>query len=190
MKGEGTITRVVNGIVDGRPPTDADPTLHRIYSELRSLASARLARDRAATIQPTDLVHEAFLKLFRPGQPPWQSRAHFFGAAGRAMQQLLVDHSRRRRRRPRAIDGLDVPAPGADVDVAEFVEALRALERHDPGFAQIVNLRVFAGLTVPEAAEALGISERTLKRHDSVARTWLHGYMTGGRDGAPREAAP
>ena len=172
MREPGTITRAVNGVASGQLPTDADPAISHIYHELRRLAASRLASGHEGTIQATELVHDSFLKLFRPGQPPWESRAHFFGSAARAMQQVLIDRWRAREPASGGAELLgSIPAPAVHpIALSAEVERLASL---DPLIAEIVRLRVFAGLSVEQTAEVLGVSERTVKRHFAFARAWL-----------------
>ncbi len=174
----GTITRAVNAIANGAIPTDAEPAVRQIYDELRAHAAARLEREVNATLQPTDLVGEAFIKLFKPGQTVWQNRRHFFGSAARAMQQVLIDHWRKSQ--PESDPGLDfladpehIPNP---VNLAEAIELLAAA---DQSLAEIVRLRVFAGLSVSQTAEALDLSERTVKRRFNFAKLWIYRRLYG-----------
>jgi RNA polymerase sigma factor (TIGR02999 family) len=190
-----SITRVLNGVA-GRAA--ADPAIGRIYSELRAIAKRRLDREHAAPLQTTELVHEAYLKLFSHGGE-WQSRAHFFGAAARAMEQLLIDAARRRGRRggpggpgqsPNGevlLGDLDaLPARGVDPIAAS--EALAELWHLDPDLAEVTRLKLFAGLSIPQLAECLGLSERTLSRRWTFARTWLYRRLLG--DKTETEAQP
>ena len=174
----GTLTRIVNGMAGGSLPSDADPHVRRVYDELRALAHARLHDERGAPFQTTDLVHEAYVKLFRPSQEGWQSRGHFFGSAARAMEQLLVDAARRRSR-----GGALAMAPGEAgpaIDPRRLSEALEELGRQDRELAELARLRIFAGVSVPLLAELMSMSERTVSRRWTFARTWL--YQRLGRD--------
>lgn len=174
----GTITRAVNAIGNGAIPTDAEPAVRQIYDELRAHAAARLEREANATLQPTDLVGEAFIKLFKPGQTVWQNRRHFFGSAARAMQQVLIDHWRKAR--PEAEPGLDLLAePHRIPDPVNLAEAIELLEAEDQSLAEIVRLRVFAGLSVVQTAEALELSERTVKRRFNFAKLWIYRRLYG-----------
>lgn len=172
-------------ILSSRTPDDADVVerlFPLLYDELRSLAERLMERDAgAATLQPTALVHEAYLKLVRPDDDPrWNDDAHFFMAAAQAMRHILVDRQRRGAtdkhggawNRVSFFDAVaDAPAPeGRAVRVSE---ALERLEARDPPLAKIVTLRFFGGLTVPEVAQVLGYSERTVKRQWTFARAWL-----------------
>ncbi len=161
----------------GAPRTDFD-TL--VYSQLRDLARRNLRGERGArTLQPTALVHEVFLRLSR-GTPRWESRAHFFGAAARAMRQILVDRARARRADRRGGDRARVTLSGLDGgsedrfdDLLAVHDALARLEAEDPRKARVVELRFFAGLETSEVAEALGVSERTVFLDWRFAKAWL-----------------
>ncbi len=164
-------------------PTAAEQLLPLVYDELRRLASVRMAREAGAhTLQATALVHEAWLRLGGDGQPQWENRAHFFAAAAEAMRRILIDCARRRRaarhggglRRVDVNDpALAIPAAGDDDEMLCVHEALGALARHDPRRAELVKLRYFAGLTLEEAAEVLGVAPATAKRDWAYARAWL-----------------
>ncbi len=174
----GTITRVLNG--DAGP--DANAIHARVYDELRAIASRHLLREGDARgLQTTVLVHEAWLKL---AQGQWDSRAHFFASASRAMRQILVDEARRRRaRRGHAGVRTDstIVAPG-DPDPVEIIaldDALRDLEQHDQRAAAVVTLRFFGGLDMPAVAETLGVSLRTAEREWTHARAWLLEQLNG-----------
>ncbi len=165
----------------------ADRILGLVYDELRVLARARMAREAPGqTLQPTALVHEVWLRLGGDRQQIWQSRAHFFGAAAEAMRRILVENARRRRalrhggglvREPDADVPRDVAAPEADEELLLLHEAVAALERHDARKAELVKHRYFTGLELAEAAEILGISERTAARDWIYARAWLFNEM-------------
>jgi RNA polymerase sigma factor (TIGR02999 family) len=178
------ITRVFEAI-DGGDPRAADQLLPLVYQELRKLAAAKLARERPGqTLQATALVHEAFMRLMGADaahKPNWNSRGHFFAAAAQAMRRILVENARRKQQTARgggrqrvSIDLGQVSADAATDDLVALDESLRRLEEHDPVAARLVNLRFFAGLTMPQAAEALGISLRTAERNWTYARSWLH----------------
>jgi RNA polymerase sigma factor (TIGR02999 family) len=149
-----------------------------VYDELKVLAAAYLRSERPDhSLQTTGLVHEAYLKLVNAQRTTWESRAHFFGIAALAMRRILVDHARRRRARG---DGghitLDDHLPGSaasDEDVLAVDAALERLAEFDPRQARIVELRYFAGLTIEQAAEAIGISPATVKREWTMAKAWL-----------------
>src|SRR5688572_14196372 len=167
-----------------RQATDALMPL--VYEELRQLADRFLAAEkRGATLQPTALVHEAYLRLVGSDQGSWQNRAHFFGAAARAIRRILVDRSRARRAvrrggdRPLRLD-TDAPLaePGPSLDVLALDEALASLASIDAQKARVVELRFFGGLSVDETAAALGVSASTVDRDWVFARSWLHRAMS------------
>jgi RNA polymerase sigma factor (TIGR02999 family) len=151
-----------------------------VYGELHQLARSNLRRERAGhTLQPTALVNEAYIRL-APGDDPWQNRRHFFHAAARAMRQILVDHARRRDADKRGggaervtLSDVDVAAPEEEVDVLRLDAALDGLAQEDSRLAELVTLRFFAGLSIEEAAAAIGISPATAKRDWAFARAWL-----------------
>lgn len=153
-----------------------------VYDELRRVARARLRRERPGhTLQPTALVHEAYLRLIQPGEATPQNRAQLFGMAGRLMREILVDHARRKdaRKRGGAVTKVSlhesVAAPEiAIVDLLALDEALSELNSRDVRLCQVVELRFFAGLSIDEAAEALHVSTATVERDWTVARAWLH----------------
>jgi RNA polymerase sigma-70 factor, ECF subfamily len=163
-----------------------DPAAHEslaraVYGELRTLASAYLRRERENhTLQPTALVHEAYLRLMGQASVSWQNRAHFFGIAAQVMRRLLVDHARRHQAQRR--DGgqaitLDADVLGAETaaqDVLGVHEALERLALLDPRQARLVELRFFVGLTIDECAAVLEISPATVSREWALARAWLH----------------
>ncbi|MGQ0626565.1 MAG: ECF-type sigma factor [Phycisphaerales bacterium] len=164
----------------------AERLLPLVYDELRALASARMAGERAGqTIQPTALVHEAYLRLVGEdgGQDKWQSRAHFFSAAAVAMRRILVERARARARLKRGGDalreqletdgGLDSRQDPDSLDLVGLDAALDKLAGFDRRLADMVMLRFFAGLSVEETAKAMATSERTVKRDWEFARTWL-----------------
>ncbi len=160
-----------------------------VYEGLRRLAQVRMQCERPGhTLQPTALVHEAFVRLVGGGQVAWSSRGHFFAAAGEAMRRILVDRARARARLKRGGNGRHAPTRTALAELTLTTEpepdlmllldnALAQLERDDPQAATIVRLRFFAGLSVPEIAEALGISSRSIDRDWAYARARLHQLM-------------
>ena len=165
---------------------DEDQALARllplVYGELRALADLRLRNERPDhTLQPTALVHEAYLRLLGDQRPSWADRGHFFRAAAQAMRRILIDHARKRGRIKRGGPRARLPASVLDFvaaqDPADFLaleEAVRRLEEQDPRMGRVVDLRFFAGLSVAETAQALSVSERTVKREWTVARAWLY----------------
>jgi RNA polymerase sigma factor (TIGR02999 family) len=178
------VTRILNELASGDGKA-ADELLPLVYRELRRLAAAKLARERAEqTLQATDLVHEAYLRLVGGGaERSWDNRRHFFAAAAEAMRRILIERARRRqaarhgggRRRIELDEGLAVQEPRDDLLALD--EALTRLAEKQPIKAELVKLRFFAGLTTPEAAQALGISLATAERHWTFARTWLYAEL-------------
>lgn len=164
----------------------AGELLTLVYDELRKLARAKLAEEQPGhTLQPTALVHEAWLRLGGEAQPPWESRAHFFGAVAEAMRRILVDRARRKQRDRhggglRRVDwnSLDLAETGDDDTVLAVHETLGRLAQHDPIGAKLIELRFFAGLSNVEAAKVLGLAERTAKRTWAYARAWLQKELT------------
>jgi RNA polymerase sigma-70 factor (ECF subfamily) len=159
-----------------------DELLPVVYGELRRLAGTHLSRERSDhTLQPTALVHEAYLRLLEQKEIDWQSRAHFFGVASRLMREILIEHARKRNRQKRGgeyktrIELHESVSLGADstLDVLAVNEALERLEVLDPQQAKIVELRFFGGLTVEEVAEVEQISESTVKREWATAKLFL-----------------
>jgi len=152
-----------------------------VYDELRRVARQRLARERSGhTLQPTALVHEVYLRLERSARVRWESRAHFFGSVARLMRQILVDHARRRNAGKRgdgatllAIDeALGMPSR-QELDLLALEEALSSLAAMDPRQAQVVELRFFGGLTIPEVATFLNVGTATVERDWRTAKAWL-----------------
>ena len=164
-----------------RKTSAAHELLPLVYDELRRLARAQLARERpGSTLQPTALVHEAYLRLIGDDERAWEGRAHFFAAAAEAMRRILIERARRRVAvkhggEHRRVDLTDIEQnrePQPEVVLA-VDQALERLEQRDASMATVVKLRYFAGLSVEETAQALALSERTVKRHWSGARAWL-----------------
>lgn len=185
------LTSLLSAIEQG-DPTAAEHLLPLVYDELRRLAAQRLAQERPGqTLQATALVHEAYVRLVGSTPTPsgWSGRNHFLAAAAEAMRRILIENARRKKagkhggaHRRVEFDGIDLPADPdcapAD-DVLALDEALTRLAREDPGKAELVKLRYFAGLSVEEAAEALGISRATAARHWDYARSWLYCELQG-----------
>ena len=168
---------------EGRPDEarPAGDLLPAVYDELRRLAAALTRRLRPGqTLQPTALVHEAYLRLVGDADPGWEGRRHFFGAAARAMRQILIDQARRKGshkrggkgRRVELAEGMAYVEPPAD-DLLALDEAIQKLQAQQPRLAEIVMLRYYTGLSVQETASVLGESERTVYRDWRHARTWL-----------------
>jgi RNA polymerase sigma factor (TIGR02999 family) len=162
-------------------PQAAEELLPLVYEELRKLAAARMANEAPGqTLQATALVHEAWLKLLGPGQEHWSGRGHFFGAAAEAMRRILIDRARRRNRerhgrglRRIELDQVDVAVTTNDETLMMVSEALDKLALEAPEKAELIKLRFFTGLSIPDAAGVLGISPATAKRHWAYARAWL-----------------
>src|SRR3954471_21792617 len=174
------VTRLLNALDQGDPHA-ATELLPLVYDELRKLAAYRLAHQTPGqTLQPTALVHEAYLRIAGDGNVTWQGRQHFFFAAARAMRDILVEQARRKagpqhgggRRREELDEACAVLEPPSD-DVLAVHEAVAELEARDPLKAQIVLLRYFTGLTMDETAAVLGLAERTLDRQWRYIRAWL-----------------
>jgi len=174
------ITRILHSIDDGDPKA-TDQLLPLVYEELRKLAAQKMASEAAGhTLQPTALVHEAWLRLAGEENQKWDGRGHFFAAAAESMRRILIERARRKHALKRGgdfervnLDDVDVAAL-ADGDTLLLInDALDKLEREDPEAAQVVKLRFFAGLTNEEAGLAMGISPRTAKRYWTFARAWL-----------------
>ena len=180
---DAEITPILQRIEEGDPHAAAQ-LLPLVYDELRRLAAAKMAREAPGqTLQPTALVHEVWLRLGGDGQPHWGNRAHFFAAAAEGMRRILIDNARRKRavrhggelaKISADATGFDVASPAADDEELLLVnEAIDALAVHDARKAELVKQKYFAGLTLEEAAEVLGISPRTAKRDWAYARAWL-----------------
>jgi RNA polymerase sigma-70 factor, ECF subfamily len=156
-----------------------------VYDELRRLAAGYMRRERKDhTLQPTALVHEAYLKLTEQRVVDWQGRAHFFGIAAQVMRRILIDHARGHMRDKRGGGAIPVPldealvfSPEQSSELVMLDASLERLAKLDPRQSRIVELRFFGGLTVEQTAELLGISPKTVKRDWSMAKAWLHGDM-------------
>jgi RNA polymerase sigma factor (TIGR02999 family) len=181
------VTQILRAIEAGDPHAAAE-LLPLVYDELRKLAAAHLADEKPGqTLQPTALVHEAYVRLV--GSDPdrdWGGRAHFFAAAAEAMRRILLDAARRKGRAKRGggmarrdLDGIDPAAPEDTDDLLALDEALVRLAAADTQAAELVRLRFYAGLPLPEVARVLGISLRTADRTWAYARAWLHQAVAG-----------
>jgi RNA polymerase sigma factor (TIGR02999 family) len=179
------VTRILSAIEQGDPHA-AERLLPLVYDELRNLAAQRLAREKTGqTLQATALVHEAYLRLVDDNLArPWASRGHFFGAAAEAMRRILIENARRKRserhggnRRRLDLDAVNPTSEARDDELLALDEALGRLEQRWPEKAQVVKLRYFVGMTIPEAAQAIGISHATAERHWTFARAWLHAKL-------------
>jgi RNA polymerase sigma factor (TIGR02999 family) len=170
-------------------PRAAEQLWPLVYDELRRLAARKLAQEKTAqTLQPTALVHEAYVRLLDGGQH-WDSPGHFFAAVAEAMRRILIDRARQKRAAKRGggrkrldIDAVDLATRCTPDQLLAIDEALARLAREDPAAARLVELRYFAGLTVEEAGAALGISTATAYRHWNFARAWLHSELLGTSD--------
>jgi len=173
------VTRILKSIEQGDAKA-GDDLLPLVYEELRRLAAQKMSREAPGhTLQPTALVHEAWLRLTGEQNQQWDGRGHFFAAAAEAMRRILIEHARRKNTVKRGIDFERVNFENLDIAIlaeGEFLllnDALEKLEREDPDAAQVVKLRFFAGMTNEEAGQALGVTERTAKRYWTFARAWL-----------------
>ena len=175
----------------GRRPEDREAIegrlYARIYGELRVLAAAVLRKESPRqTLQPTDLVHEAYLRLVTDEEVTWEGRAHFFGSAARAMRRILVDHARKRLAHKRGggwhqvtLDDEVASDSRNELDLIAMDDALSRLAALDPRLASVVELRVFAGMKMHEIAAGLGVSERTVDGDWAMAKRWLRNELAG-----------
>lgn len=174
------VTRILDRVHQGEAKA-AEELLPLVYEELRKLANAKMANEAPGqTLQPTALVHEAWLKLVGSDQQHWKGRGHFFGAAAEAMRRILIDRARRRQRERHGhglkrvdLAQVDVALTTDDDLLVRVDEALERLAAEAPEKAAVVKLRFFTGLSIPMAAQALGISVATANRHWNYARAWL-----------------
>jgi len=189
LPGMPEVTQILQDVRAGRPGAN-DELVAALYQELRTLARRDLAGERAShTLQPTALVHEAWMRLFgKDAAAGFENRAHFFSAASTAVRRGLADHARKHMAEKRGgsrgrvpLEDIDLPGLGGPVESEDIVALDGALERlaaFAPEQARVVEVRFFGGLTTPEAARALGMSESTVERHWRVARAWLRGELT------------
>jgi RNA polymerase sigma factor (TIGR02999 family) len=194
---ESHVTQILRRVEDGDAAAGAQ-LMPLVYAELRRLAARRLAREAPGqTLQATARVHEAYLRLIgshgERTDDCWQGRGHFFAAAAEAMRRIVIDRARRRKRLKRGggLDRVDLELADLATDavpdeVLALDEALTALAEKHPDKARLVNLRYFAGLTIEEAARAMGISTSTADRHWAYARAWLYRHMSAGEGPADR----
>ena len=184
--GMSEATLLLNAIESGDAKA-ADQLLPLVYQELRRLAASKMANESAGqTLQPTALVHEAWLRLVGNEAPTFQNRAHFFGAAAEAMRRILIERARRRQairhgggQQRVDLEQVELPFGGDDDQLLVVNEALEQLATAHPTEAEVVKLRYFVGLTHDEIADALGISVRTVKYYWAHARAWLFQEITG-----------
>ena len=184
------LTRILQSVEQG-DASAADQILPLVYDELRKLAAARMTNEaKGHTLQPTALVHEAWLRLtHEEPNTHFANRAHFFAAAAEAMRRILVDHARRKATGKRGggwerlnLDKVEIAADADDDTLLLVNESLEKLAHEEPKAAEIVKLRFFAGLTLEEAGQVLGFTERTAKRHWAFARAWLYDAMKTARE--------
>lgn len=169
------------------PHDVVSPMAEDLYVELRRLAQGYLRRERARSVQATELVHEAYLRLMKDKHPPWQDRTHFLAIAAISMRRLLVERARARSAAKRGgphvqvtLDERLLASQEKPIDLVALDRALVDLARLDPQQARIVEFRFFGGMTVEETAEALGVSPATVKRHWTIARAWLMRELQSG----------
>src|SRR5207237_273111 len=185
------VTRILSAIDQGDPHA-AEQLLPLVYGELRKLAAQKMAQERSEqTLQATALVHEAYLRLVDVDKAQhWNSRGHFFAAAAEAMRRILIDNARRKGRQKRGggrrqrvdLDSQDLVAQATPDELLLLDEALAPPAAEEPEAGQLVKLRYFAGLSVEQAAELLGLSRTTAYEHWAYARVWLHAELYGRRE--------
>lgn len=179
-QGDKEITKLLRASASG-DPSDAERLMIAIYEDLKRIAASQLRQERSDhTLNPTALVHEAYLRIVRQHESNWNDRLHFFSIASRIIRRILVDHARERHAqkrggaaRPVSIEHHDPAGPERETDLLALDDALEALALLSERQSRIVELRYFGGLTVPEISEAMGISNRTVDREWQVARVWL-----------------
>jgi RNA polymerase sigma factor (TIGR02999 family) len=182
----GQVTRLLDQIRAGEARA-GDELLALVYDELRAVARNRLAgMPASATLHPTSLVHEAYVKLLGASDIPWQNRVHFFAAAARAMRDIVVDHARRHAaqkrgggRRRLSLEQVEVTLDTQAEHLIALDEALARFETTDPESAQVVNLRFFGGLSGEQTAQALGVSASTVDRLWAFSKAWLQRELAG-----------
>jgi len=180
------VTHILSQIEQGDPQA-AEKLLPLVYDELRKLAAAKLAQEKPGqTLQATALVHEAYLRLVGgDGAEKWDNRGHFFAAAAEAMRRILLDQARKKQSQRRGgdlqrqpLDDIEIQTSEPQLDLLAADEALEKFQRIDAVAAQLVKLRFYAGLTIPQAAAVLSISTATADRYWAYARVWLHAELT------------
>jgi RNA polymerase sigma factor (TIGR02999 family) len=184
------VTRILAAIEQG-DSCDAANLLPLVYDELRQLAARKLAQEKPGqTLQPTALVHEAFLRLVDADEARhWNSRGHFFAAAAEAMRRILVENARRKKRLKHGgnlerveIELASLPTRMSSDELLALDEALEKLQKQDPVKARLVTLRYFGGMTIEQASEVLNISRVTAHRYWTYTRAWLHQQVSGGEE--------
>jgi RNA polymerase sigma factor (TIGR02999 family) len=187
------VTQILSSLRQGDPRA-AEQLLPLVYDELRKLAAQKLAHEAPGqTLQATALVHEAYLRLLgADAEQSWDSRGHFFAAAAQAMRRILIDQARRKQslrqggdRKRQPLEHVEIAAPEPSLDVLALNDALERFEQVDALKANLVKLRYFTGLTIPQAAEVLGISRTTADRYWAYARAWLHAELKKVAPGDP-----
>jgi RNA polymerase sigma factor (TIGR02999 family) len=181
------LTRILQAIDSGDGQA-SEELLPLVYDELRRLAAARMADEAPGqTLQPTALVHEAWLRLSQQSRATWKNREQFYAVAAEVMRRILVDRARRRRSHKHGgdlervdLDAVELPVPADDALVLDVHEALERLAAEDPEKAEVVKLRFFVGLENSEVAALLGVSEKTVQRHWAFAKAWLFRAMRRG----------
>lgn len=181
------VTRILTAIEQGDPRA-ADELLPAVYQELRRLAADKLSRELPGqTLQATALVHEAYIRLVGAEGQNWRSRTHFFAAAAEAMRRILIESARRKQRLKRGggrqrldLEDADLAIDEPSTDLVALDEALSKLAKEDRVVAELVKIRYFAGLTLGQTAELLGVSRRTADRYWAYARAWLYQEITKG----------
>jgi len=179
------VTRILNAIERGDAKAAVE-LLPVVYEELRLLAAQKMSHERPGqTLQATALVHEAYIRLVGPEAQSWDSRGHFFAAAAEAMRRILIENARHKQRRKHGgaherldLQNADLAVQGPSDDLIALDEALTKLAEQEPVVAELVKMRYFAGLTLEQAAEILGIARRTADRYWAYARAWLHREIT------------
>ena len=191
------VTRVLDRVVQGDARAAAE-LLPLVYDELRRVAARKMARESPGqTLQPTALVHEAWLRLAGSGTEGWENRSHFFAAAAEAMRRILIERARRRWAAKRGggavpveLEAIEIPVPDTDENLLRVHEALESLAELHPQKVALVKLRYFAGLSFEEAARALGIAVPTAKQWWTYARAWLRTEIARQRERSPAETIP
>ena len=186
------LTRILQATARGEP--EAARLLPLVYDELRQLAARKMAQESGPqTLQPTALVHEAWLRLGGDEQPAWENRTHFFCAAAEAMRRILIDRARSKQARRHGggqqridVEDVEIAAPMKDNDLLAINEALDRFAQHAPQKAELVKLRYFAGMQLKEAAQVLGIAEPTAVRWWTYSKTWLYQAIREGSKQAGR----
>ena len=182
----GSVTQLLNDYKGGKKDA-LDELFPLVYAELRKLAASRMRAERNDhTLQPTALVHEAYMRLIEQHSTDWQNRAHFFGLAAEMMRRILVNHAVKNNAEKRfgnqtrlALDEIVDFTQGSDINLVALDEALNTLAEFDPKQAKIIELKFFGGLTNEEIAEVTGVSDSTVKREWRIAKAWLHDQLKG-----------